>query len=126
AAALIEANQAAASLGSSVAGAGDVNGDGDADGIIGAHGYDSGQTEEGTAFVFLGNSEGRPILARQRRSGESGTPVQPYGWSHSTNALQLEIHATHSAGRGKVKGEFQVCPPSVAFGNASCTTGTTS
>jgi hypothetical protein len=53
AAAQLEANQANAGLGTSVAGAGDVDGDGYADVIVGAPGYDDGESEEGAAFVFL-------------------------------------------------------------------------
>ena len=58
AAARLESDQASASLGNSVAGAGDVNGDGYADVIVGAHCYDAGQTDEGAAFVFLGSASG--------------------------------------------------------------------
>ncbi len=45
--------------------AGDVNGDGYSDVIIGASGYDSGQTDEGKAFVWYGSSTGL---------GVNGTP----------------------------------------------------
>jgi hypothetical protein len=54
----LESNQATASLGSSVASAGDVNGDGYADVIVGARAYDNGQIDEGAAFVFLGGASG--------------------------------------------------------------------
>jgi hypothetical protein len=54
----LEANQAAASFGYSVAGAGDVNGDGYDDVIVGAIRYDAGQTDEGAAFIFHGSASG--------------------------------------------------------------------
>ena len=38
--------------------AGDVNGDGYADVIVGAPNYDNGQTDEGRAFVYLGSAAG--------------------------------------------------------------------
>ncbi len=58
ASAQLESNQAGAELGVSVAGAGDVNNDGYDDVIVGALYYDSGQTNEGAAFVFLGGPSG--------------------------------------------------------------------
>ncbi len=52
----LEANQDLAFLGRSVAGAGDVNGDGFADVIVGANGYDNGESNEGAAFVYFGSA----------------------------------------------------------------------
>ena len=54
----LELNQPGAALGFRVAGAGDVNGDNYADVIVGANLYDAGQTDEGAAFVYLGNAAG--------------------------------------------------------------------
>jgi hypothetical protein len=51
-------NQASASFGTSVASAGDVNGDGFSDVVVGAPSFDNGQTDEGRAFVFLGTASG--------------------------------------------------------------------
>ncbi len=61
----LEADQAGARMGVYVAGAGDVNGDGYADVIVGASHYDAGETDEGAAFVFHGSAAGVP----------SGTPA---------------------------------------------------
>jgi hypothetical protein len=41
-----------------VATAGDVNGDGYSDVIVGAYWYDNGQTDEGRAFVYYGSASG--------------------------------------------------------------------
>ena len=49
-----ESDQANAWFGYSVGTAGDVNGDGYSDVIVGAPSYDNGQTDEGRAFVYLG------------------------------------------------------------------------
>ena len=54
----LEVNQAGAGFGVSVATAGDVNGDGYSDVIVGANTYDNGQTDEGAVFVYLGSSSG--------------------------------------------------------------------
>jgi hypothetical protein len=53
-----ESNQVAALFGNSVASAGDVNGDGYSDLIVGAYAYDNGETDEGRAFVFEGSAAG--------------------------------------------------------------------
>ncbi len=58
AAAIVESNQVAGRMGYSVAGAGDVNGDGYSDIITGAYQYDNGQTDEGAAFVYRGSASG--------------------------------------------------------------------
>jgi len=50
--------QAGAAFGSSVAPAGDVNGDGYSDVIVGAPLYDNGQADEGRAYLFLGSANG--------------------------------------------------------------------
>jgi subtilisin family serine protease len=53
-----DGNQADARLGYYVASAGDVNGDGYDDVIVGAPFYDNGNTNEGQASVYLGSSSG--------------------------------------------------------------------
>ncbi len=55
---LIESNQEFARLGNDVASAGDVNGDGYDDIVVGAQFYDDGEASEGGAFVFLGGPLG--------------------------------------------------------------------
>src|SRR5262245_3498940 len=55
-----ETNQAGARLGFSAQAAGDLNGDGFADVILGASSYSNGQTSEGAAFVYYGSASGLP------------------------------------------------------------------
>jgi len=119
----LESNQMDADFGFSVAGAGDVNGDGTADVIVGARYYEAGQALEGAAFVFLGNGDGdgRPVRAQQLRGDGSGIPVEPWGHAHHLAAFQVALDATHPGGRGGVKLEVEACPEGVPFGHASCT-----
>jgi hypothetical protein len=109
-------------MGRGVSGAGDVNGDGYADVIVGASRYKALETLEGAAFVFLGNDDGngRPVLARQRRGDGSGIAVEPWGASSAVDAFTTEITATHPQGRGRVKVEMETCPAGVSFGDVSC------
>ncbi len=54
----LEGNQAGAGLGHSVSTAGDVNGDGYDEVVVGAPFYDSGLTNEGAAWLFYGSAGG--------------------------------------------------------------------
>ena len=60
---ILESNQTNARFGFSAAGAGDVNRDGFADVIVGAHLYDNGQTNEGRVFIHRGSSTGVAVAA---------------------------------------------------------------
>lgn len=53
-----ESNQASALYGIQVSSAGDINGDGYSDVIIGAMSYDNGQTNEGSVFIYTGSQTG--------------------------------------------------------------------
>src|SRR6185503_12130423 len=53
---IVESNQREALFGSALAGAGDVNGDGFSDVLVGAFQFNNGQVDEGRAFAFQGAS----------------------------------------------------------------------
>jgi hypothetical protein len=122
AAAWIESDQVDARMGLSVAGAGDVDGDGFGDVIVGADEYDAGETNEGAAFVYYGGggTTGRSVLAQQLRGGGDTTSVEPWGVSHDADDFQVRMTATHPEGRGRVKLEVEACETGVAFGDVSC------
>jgi len=60
AATTLQANQAQSEFGASAASAGDINGDGYGDLIVGAYDYDHGENNEGVAFMFFGRAGGIP------------------------------------------------------------------
>jgi hypothetical protein len=78
-----ESDQAGARFGAAVAAAGDVNGGGYADVIVGAPYYDNGQTDEGRALV-----------STARRSASARSPTGP---SRATGPTQFGI-AVSTAG----------------------------
>ncbi|HPB31964.1 MAG TPA: integrin alpha, partial [Candidatus Sumerlaeota bacterium] len=70
-----------AQLGFSVATAGDVNGDGFSDVIVGAYQYDEDFGNQGKVFVFHGSETGLPTLPSWMFSGPSS---EHFGWSVAT------------------------------------------
>jgi len=78
----IESNQTAAELGWSVATAGDVNGDGFSDVIMGAYRYDNGHSDEGFAFVYLGSATGITTSGAWWEEGDQALAY--FGWSVAT------------------------------------------
>jgi hypothetical protein len=79
---VIEVNQGPANLGRSVSTAGDVNGDGFSDVIVGAVYFNNGQTDEGGAFVYLGSPAG--LLPSPAWTAEGNQDGGCFGWSVST------------------------------------------
>ncbi len=80
-----ESNDANAELGASVAAAGDTDGDGRADVILGAPGDRAGATDRGAAYVFLGRAAGAlgsvpaVVLDGGQNSSRFGTSVSTAG-----------------------------------------------
>ncbi len=77
-----EGQIAGANIGISVATAGDVNGDGFADVLVGAPYTSSGGSADGQAFLFLGAITGPPSTPSW--TGTSGQPASLYGRSVAT------------------------------------------
>ncbi len=89
-----QGDQEGAQFGAAVAAAGDVNGDGFDDVIIGVPYYDSGQTDEGIALVYHGSANGMPL---------GGGPSIANWW---TQANQVDAHLGYLAAKaGDVNGD---------------------
>ncbi len=74
-----EGNQIEAYFGFSVSTAGDVNGDGYCDILVGAIGYDNGQTDEGRVYLYLGTDTG--VSATPAWTGEGDQASAQYGYA---------------------------------------------
>ena len=74
----IEGNQESATLGFAVASAGDVDGDGFGDVIVGAYIYDGPDPNEGVAYVYRGSVSG---LTGARYTLEANQAQAQFGWS---------------------------------------------
>ncbi|HLF25275.1 MAG TPA: FG-GAP-like repeat-containing protein [Anaerolineae bacterium] len=119
-----ESNQGSANFGFSVGTAGDVNGDGYADVIVGAHRYDNGQADEGRASVYYGNgSDGLEALPRQLRT-DGSVHIAPLGRSNSGVKVQLRLTGRSPLGRAPVKLQWQVAPLGVPFTATTLISGT--
>jgi hypothetical protein len=77
-----ESNQVDAKFGHFAGMAGDVNGDGYSDIIVGATSYDNGESDEGRAFVYHGSTAGLNSTAAW--TAESDQAAAFFGWSVGT------------------------------------------
>jgi len=110
-----ESNEPSAQFGISVATAGDVNGDGFSDIIVGANLFDNNQTAEGRAFVFYGNgSPGLSRIPNQARSNDTALIVH-LGKSDAANSFRLRADGRTPAGRGKVRLQWEIKALGTAF-----------
>ena len=101
-----DGNQASAQFGISVSTAGDVNGDGKPDLIIGANLFDNGQTNEGRAFVYHGSGTGLPVAPNW--TAENNVPNSQFGYSVA-NAGDVNgdgygdvVMGAHLSGNGRI------------------------
>lgn len=110
-----ESNQADAQFGYSVASAGDVNGDGYSDVIVGAYFFDNGQTNEGRAFVYYGNETGGFRQDVRQFRPLSSTPIVPALKSVSTSQVQIRKREKSIVGRSNTLIEVEVKPLGTPF-----------
>ncbi|MBK8553942.1 MAG: FG-GAP repeat protein [Ignavibacteria bacterium] len=110
-----EGNQIQAYFGYSVSTAGDVNGDGYSDVIIGAKYFTNGQTDEGAAFVYYGGSDGGlTSTVRQFKFGTSQV-VSSTGNTGENGKVRLQHFAKSPFGRGLGRIVYETRPNGIPF-----------
>ena len=115
---VLGSGQAGAELGRAVASAGDVNGDGRGDVIVGAALFDGSGADDGAAFVYLGGSDGAPPpwpLRAQARQPDSTSPLAPGTRSEATDAFDVAALACSPFGRTGVLLQVEARPLGVPF-----------
>jgi hypothetical protein len=126
---MVNVGPSGSAYGTTVASAGDVNGDGYSDAIVAAPYYSTSTlSNDGAAYVYLGNGNdspnGLPIMPQTRRVN-STTPIVPGNKAFSTTSFDaLLLKARGPTGRTRVKLEVEVKPLKTAFnGNGLLTSG---
>ena len=106
-----DAQETNAQYGYSVATAGDVNGDGYSDILVGAPIYDDEGTDKGQLYVYYGNNGGQ-LDAKPRQSRYDGSaPIGPLGLTATpVGAFRINLLARSPFGRGSVKLQWEVKP----------------
>ena len=101
--------------GMTVGTAGDVNGDGYAEVIVGAKDHNETYLNEGKVYVYYGNaSAGIPLKPRQARFGSSRS-IAPLGQSDSMNGFRLYTTMSTPFGRGLIQPETEIKPLGTPF-----------
>ena len=102
-------------FGHAVASAGDVNGDGYADLVVGIPQRSNGQHYEGQAVVYLGGGGGaRPLLPQQQRLG-SAPPIAHLGRADDPEEFVIQARGYGMLGRGDVRLTWEVKPLGTLF-----------
>lgn len=113
---ILETDQADAGFGASVSSAGDANGDGYGDIIIGAMHYDSGEDEEGAAFVYFGSSSGLnpvPVKLESNKTGAwFGCAVSHAGDLNDDGFSEIVIGAMNYSNGQPEEGALYIFPGS--------------
>jgi hypothetical protein len=101
---VLERNQAGMQLGAAVSAAGDINGDGYKDVVVGAPYYSNGQTAEGAVFVYYGAANGIApnalftVLERNVANGHFGEVISGGGDVNGDGYNDVVVGAPYKTG----------------------------
>jgi len=110
-----ESDQNNACFGRSVSTAGDVNGDGYSDVIVGAHQYENGQSWEGRAYVYLGNEGVGVFVKPEQLRVDYSVPIVPVLFTYSNTSFGARFLGRSDYGRVLVKAQFEVKALGIPF-----------
>ncbi|MCD4750780.1 MAG: FG-GAP-like repeat-containing protein, partial [Thermoanaerobaculales bacterium] len=117
-----ESDQDQSGYGWALGSAGDVNGDGYADLLVGAYRYDNGNTDEGRALLYYGNEgPGMSLRPRQRQADDSA-PIAHLGASND-DGVRIAIIGRGPFGRTRSRLEVEVKPLGTLFDGAGTVLG---
>ena len=97
-------------FGIAVSTAGDVNGDGYGDVIIGASYYTGSESGEGQARVYYGSHGGGLAMRPRQLRSDSSTPIAALGESDSRTSFQVSLIGRMPLGRDEVRLQWQAAP----------------
>jgi hypothetical protein len=109
-----QGDQNHAHYGYSVGTAGDVNGDGYADVIIGAPDYNLTETDEGRAFLYYGNG-GRGVALRPVARQWGGGPLANLGLLDDYDRFRVKLLGKSPFGCGRLLAELEAKPLGTPF-----------
>ena len=112
---LVTGPHADAHFGDCVAGAGDVNGDGFSDILVGAQGYSGPQADEGRASMYYGGGGRGTVRAARQWQADLVGRLGPLGESDTVDGFGLTVRARSPRGRGLVRYEYEVEPHGTPF-----------
>ena len=119
-----ESNQDQSGFGYALGTAGDVNGDGYADVLVGAYRYDDGQSDEGLALLYYGNDG--PGLGQhpRQRQGDDSAPISHLG-ATADASVRIKMLGRSPFGRTGSRLEVEVKPLGTSFDGTATVIGST-
>ena len=110
-----ESDQSSAHFGHSVGTAGDVNGDGYADLVVGAPNYNKNHADEGQVTVYYGNGRPGVGIRLAQMQGTHYGPIARLGHTTCFDCMRVTVRGWTPYGRAWYRAEVEIKPFGVPF-----------